>query len=217
MKNGSTTSDAQSACGHQASTEALTWRAVGSELRTGAAATFCLAVLVSGLYPLVVWALSQGLFPYEANGSLVQRNGIVVGSELIAQRFQSPKYFHPRPSAAGDAGYDAANSSGSNLGPLSRKLLDAVRDRIEAYRAENGLPADAPVPADAVTASASGLDPHISVRNAHLQAPRVARERGIGPDVMDRVMQAYTEGRDWGIFGEPRVNVLKLNLALDRL
>ena len=121
------------------------------------------------------------------------------------------------PSYPGSGFRPAASSAGTNLGPLSKRLLQAVQARAEAYRTENGLAADALVPADAVTASASGLDPHISVRNAHLQASRVARERGIGPDVMDRVVQAYTEGRDWGIFGEPRVNVLKLNLALDRL
>lgn len=194
-----------------------TTKAMAAELRISVVATLVLALLVCGIYPLVVWAIAQGLFPYQSAGSLIHRNGIVVGSELIAQNFENPKYFHPRPSAAGDAGYDAASSAGTNLGPLSKRLLQAVQARAEAYRTENGLAADALVPADAVTASASGLDPHISVRNAHLQASRVARERGIGPDVMDRVMQAYTEGRDWGIFGEPRVNVLKLNLALDRL
>ena len=180
-------------------------------------ATLALAVLVSGVYPLVVWAIGQGLFPRQAEGSLIQRNGTVVGSELIAQNFESPKYFHPRPSAAGDAGYDAANSSGSNLGPLSKKLLDAVKDRAEAYRTENGLAPDALVPADAVTASASGLDPHISVRNAWLQAARVAKARGISTEEMAKLLKEHTGGRDLGVFGEPRVNVLKLNLALDRM
>jgi K+-transporting ATPase ATPase C chain len=188
-----------------------------SDLRTGIVATLVLAIIVSGVYPLVVWAIGQGLFPRQAGGSLIQRSGSVVGSELIAQNFESPKYFHPRPSAAGDAGYDAANSSGSNLGPLSKKLLDAVKDRAAAYRTENGLASDALVPADAVTASSSGLDPHISVRNAQLQALRVAKERGISHDDMAKIINAYTEGRDLGIFGEPRVNVLRLNIALDRM
>jgi potassium-transporting ATPase KdpC subunit len=188
-----------------------------SDLRISVVATLALAVLVSGVYPLVVWAIGQGLFPRQAEGSLIQRNGTVVGSELIAQNFENPKYFHPRPSAAGDAGYDAANSSGSNLGPLSKKLLDAVKDRAEAYRAENGLAPDALVPADAVTASGSGLDPHISVRNALLQAPRVAKARGISNKVMAQILKDHTEGRDMGVLGETRVNVLKLNLALDRM
>jgi K+-transporting ATPase ATPase C chain len=187
------------------------------ELRISIVATLVLAAVVSGIYPLIVWALGQGLFPNQADGSLVRLGGIVVGSELIAQNFESPKYFHPRPSAAGDAGYDAAASSGSNLGPLSKKLLDMVKDRAEAYRADNGLAPDALVPADAVTASGSGLDPHISLRNARLQSVRVARERGIRTEAMNRLLQGHTEGRDLGVFGEPRINVLKLNLALDRM
>ena len=187
-----------------------------SELRIAVVAVFSLAVVLCGAYPLVVWIVSQGLFPYEAEGSLIHRGGTVVGSELIAQNFTIPRYFHPRPSAAGIAGYDAGNSSGSNLGPLSKKLLDGVKARVEAYRADNGLSADAPVPADAVTASGSGLDPHISLKNALLQAPRVAQARRIGSDAVERIIRANTEGRDFGIFGEPRVNVLKLNLALDR-
>jgi K+-transporting ATPase ATPase C chain len=187
-----------------------------SELRIAVVATFSLAVVLCGVYPLVVWMISQGLFPHEADGSLVQRGGTIVGSELIAQNFSSPKYFHPRPSAAGEAGYDAGNSSGSNLGPLSKKLVDAVKERVEAYRAENGLPPDALVPADAVTSSSSGLDPHISLKNALMQALRVAQARGVGREALEKTIHAHTEGRDFGIFGEPRVNVLKLNLALDR-
>jgi potassium-transporting ATPase KdpC subunit len=187
-----------------------------SELRVAAIATLSLAVVLCGVYPLVVWGISQGLFPHEANGSMIQRGGNIVGSELIAQNFSSPKYFHSRPSAAGEAGYDAGNSSGSNLGPLSKKLIDAVKERVETFRTENGLPPNAPVPADAVTASSSGLDPHISLRNALLQESRVANARGIRREALEKMVHANTEGRDFGIFGEPRVNVLKLNLALDR-
>jgi potassium-transporting ATPase KdpC subunit len=186
------------------------------ELRVAVIATFSLAVVLCGVYPLVVWVISQGLFPDEAAGSLIQRGGTIVGSELIAQSFSSPKYFHPRPSAAGEAGFDAGNSSGSNLGPISKKLADAVKERVEAYRAENGLPPNALVPADAVTASGSGLDPHIGLKNVLLQAPRVAQARGIGSEALEKIIHAHTEGRDFGIFGEPRVNVLKLNLALDK-
>jgi len=185
------------------------------ELRIAAVATLLLAVALCGVYPLVVWALAQGLFPREAGGSLVRHSGQTVASELIAQSFSSPTYFHPRPSAAGEAGYDAAGSSGSNLGPISKKLLDAVKERAAAYRATNGLPAETLVPVDAVTASGSGLDPHISVANALLQAPRVARERGRGEAEIKALVRAHTEGRDLGVFGELRVNVLKLNLALD--
>ena len=187
-----------------------------SEFRVAGVATLSLAVVLCGVYPLVVWVISQGLFPHEAGGSLIQRSGNIVGSELIAQNFSSPKYFHPRPSAAGEAGYDAGNSSGSNLGPLSKKLVDAVKERVEAYRAENGLAPHALVPADAVTASSSGLDPHIGLKNAFLQAPRVAQARGVGSEALEKIIRANTEGRDFGIFGEPRVNVLKLNLVLDK-
>jgi potassium-transporting ATPase KdpC subunit len=187
-----------------------------SELRVAVIATCSLAVVLCGVYPLGVWLISQGLFPHEADGSPIQRGGTLVGSELIAQNFSSPRYFHPRPSAAGEAGFDAGNSSGSNLGPLSKKLADAVSKRVAAYRAENGLPPDMPVPADAVTASGSGLDPHISLQNAFLQAQRVAQTRGIGSAALETFVRAIAEGRDLGIFGEPRVNVLKLNLALDR-
>jgi K+-transporting ATPase ATPase C chain len=187
-----------------------------SEVRAAVIAVLSLAVVLCGAYPLVVWLISQGLFPYAANGSLMQRDGVVVGSELIAQSFSSPGYFHPRPSAAGEAGYDGANSGGTNLGPLSKKLAESVKRRVEAYRAENGLSDDRPVPADAVTASGSGLDPHISLGNAFLQAPRVAHHRGMEHQTMVELIQANTEGRGFGFLGEPRVNVLKLNLALDR-
>ena len=187
-----------------------------SELRVAVVTTFSLAVVLCGVYPLVVWMISQGLFPHEADGSMIQRGGTLVGSELIAQNFSSPKYFHPRPSAAGEAGFDASNSSGSNLGPLSKKLADAVSERVAAYRAENGLSPDVLVPADAVTSSSSGLDPHISLKNAFLQAPRVAQARGVGSAALEKIIRVNTEGRDVGVFGEPRVNVLKLNLALDK-
>jgi K+-transporting ATPase ATPase C chain len=186
-----------------------------TQLRISVVATLLLAVIVSGIYPLVVWGIAQTLFPAKANGSLVVRDGKTVGSELIGQNFTDPKYFHPRPSAAGDVGYDATSSGGSNLGPISTKLIDAVKERIAAYRAENNLSAATPVPADAVTASASGLDPHISIKNALIQAPRVAKARGIGEKEVLAKVKAYIEGRDLGILGEPRVNVLKLNLSLD--
>ena len=186
------------------------------ELRTALAAVAVLAVILCGLYPLAVWVVSQGLFPARANGSLVIREGKVVGSRLIGQGFAGAKYFHPRPSAAG-SGYDAGASSGSNLGPLSKSLADSVRRRVEDYRAENGLAPDAAVPADAVTASASGLDPHISLDNAGLQIPRVAKARGMSEAAVREQVKAFTRGRDLGILGEPGVNVLLLNLALDDL
>jgi K+-transporting ATPase ATPase C chain len=185
-----------------------------AELRASIAATLLLAVLCCGIYPAVVWAVGQGLFSHKANGSLVRVDGKVAGSSLLAQGFTAPKYFHPRPSAAGQ-GYDAASSSGTNLGPTSKKLIEDVKQRVASFRTENGLPPDARVPADAVTSSASGLDPHISVGNALLQAARVARARGIGEkDVLAKV-GAHTEGRTLGFLGEPRVNVLTLNLSLD--
>jgi potassium-transporting ATPase KdpC subunit len=185
-----------------------------SELRISLMATLSLAIILCGFYPMIVWVLGQGLFPAKANGSLIVRDGERVGSRLLSQGFTDPEYFHPRPSAAGQ-GYDAARSGGSNLGPISRKLVDEVRLRVLRYRTENNLPADVPVPADAVTSSASGLDPHISLRNALLQAPRVARARGLGEETVLKQITVCTEGRDLGLFGEPRVNVLMLNLALD--
>ena len=185
-----------------------------TELRRSFLAVAALAVILCGLYPLAARILAQGLFPGRANGSLVARDGVVVGSSLIGQRFSSPGYFHPRPSAAGQ-GYDGGRSGGTNLGPLSKDLAEAVRGRIAEYRAENGLAAATPVPADAVTASASGLDPHISPENARLQAPRVARARGLPEAVVRARVEACTEGRTLGILGAPRVNVLRLNLALD--
>jgi len=185
-----------------------------AELRASIAATLLLAVLCCGIYPVAVWAVGQGLFSHKANGSLVRVDGKVVGSSLLGQGFIGPAYFHPRPSAAGK-GYDAASSSGTNLGPTSKKLIEDVKQRVADYRTENGLPPDTLVPADAVTSSASGLDPHISVRNALLQAARVAKARGIGEkDVLAKV-GAHTEGRTLGFLGEPRVNVLTLNLSLD--
>lgn len=185
-----------------------------AELRTGVVATLLLAVVCSGIYPLIVWAVAQGLFPREANGSLVRADGRVVGSSHLARGFAGPAYFHPRPSAAGQ-GYDAANSSGTNLGPTSKKLLDDVAQRVAAYRAENGLAVDAPVPADAVTSSASGLDPDITVENARLQADRVAKARRLPLEEVLRKIAVHTETRSLMILGEPRVNVLMLNLDLD--
>lgn len=184
------------------------------EIRVSLLATLSLAVILCGIYPSAIWVLAQGLFPARANGSLIMRSGRLVGSSLIAQGFAGPGYFHPRPSAAG-RGYDAASSGGSNLGPMSKKLIDEVRQRVADYRAENDLAPGTLVPADAVTASASGLDPHISLKNALFQAHRVARVRGMADSDVRRLVKAYTEGRSLGILGEPRVNVLMLNLALD--
>jgi potassium-transporting ATPase KdpC subunit len=174
--------------------------------------------VIAGLaYPLVVTGIAQGLFNNKADGSLVENaDGQVVGSSLIGQSFSEPEYFHPRPSAAGD-GYDGSASSGSNLGPTNDDLLASVEKRADAYREENRLDADAQVPVDAVTASASGLDPNISVANARLQAPRVAEERGLDLDTVMRLVDDHTSGRDVGFLGEKRVNVLELNLALDEV
>ncbi len=185
-----------------------------TEIRRSLAAVLCLAVIVGGLYPAAVWVLAQALFPSQANGSLVRRGGTTLGSSLIGQRFSGPEYFHPRPSAAG-SGYDAACSGGSNFGPISKKLADAIRRRLAEYRAENNLGPRALVPADAVTASASGLDPDISLKNALAQAPRVAKARGLSKTAVRRMVERHTQGRDLGVLGEPRVNVLMLNLALD--
>jgi len=188
-----------------------------SNIRGAVVSTFVLAVVCCGLYPLIVFGISQALFHDKANGSLiVDPNGTVRGSRLLGQEFADAKYFHPRPSAAGN-GYDATSSGGSNLGPTSRKLNDAIKERLAAYRAENGLSESAPVPADAVTASGSGLDPHISLQNAELQIPRVVKARGVAEEKVRELIRQSTNGRDFGVFGEPGVNVLQLNRALDQL
>jgi len=190
-------------------------KALFSEIRGAVFATLILAIVCCGLYPLVVFGISQALFRDKANGSLiVDQDGTVRGSKLLAQGFTADKYFHPRPSAAGN-GYDAASSGGSNLGPTSQKLSDAIKDRVAAYRKENGLSETEPVPADAVTASGSGLDPQISLRNAELQTPRVAKARGLSEEKVRELIQRNTDGRDLGVLGDPGVNVLELNLALD--
>ncbi|HEY4299248.1 MAG TPA: K(+)-transporting ATPase subunit C [Candidatus Didemnitutus sp.] len=187
-----------------------------TELRTSLLLTLVFAVLLCGAYPVAVWAAAQVLFPAQANGSLVRdAAGTVRGSRLLAQGFVSDKYFQPRPSAAG-TGYDAANSSGTNLGPTSRKLADSIGDAVAAYRKANGLGTDAPVPADAVTSSGSGLDPHISPANARIQAARVARARHLPIGTVLAAVDDATEARSWGVFGEAGVNVLRANLALDR-
>jgi potassium-transporting ATPase KdpC subunit len=185
------------------------------ETITSILATLLFAVVLCGVYPVIIWGAGQLLFPHQANGSLIESSDRkIVGSEWLGQNFTSAKYFHPRPSSAG-TGYDAANSSGSNFGPTSQKLIDAVKQRVADYRKENDLAADALIPGDAATASGSGLDPHISPKNAALQAPRVAKERGLSlEDVKSEIAKA-TDRPSLGILGEPGVNVLKLNLALD--
>jgi K+-transporting ATPase ATPase C chain len=185
-------------------------------LRTAVLMVVVLTVLLGIVYPLVMTGISQVLFPNQSNGSLIRdSSGTVVGSALLAQGFTQPQYFHPRPSAAGTTGYDATASGGTNLGPTNQKLIDNVQSNADAYRQENNLAADAAVPVDAVTSSASGLDPDISVANALLQAPRVAAARGLSEDQVRGMVNQYTEGRTLFVLGEPRVNVLKLNLALD--
>jgi K+-transporting ATPase ATPase C chain len=186
------------------------------ELWTSVVATVVLCVVVSGIYPVLIWGVGQVLFPHQANGSLVENNGQIVGSELLAQGFSGAKYFHPRPSDAG-TGYDPTNSGGSNLGPTSQKLMDGIKANVAQYRQENALSADALVPVDAVTASGSGLDPHISLKNAKIQIARVAKERGLTDDAVQAEVTRATDNALFGIGGEPGVNVLKVNLALDAL
>jgi K+-transporting ATPase ATPase C chain len=173
--------------------------------------TIVTTLLLGIIYPLAITAIAQVAFPGKANGQLIERDGKVIGSRIIAQGFSSPGYFRPRPSAAG-TGYDAANSAGTQLGPTNKKLIDAVKANVEAARKENPT---APVPIDLVTTSASGFDPHISPAAADFQVPRIARERGISEADVRRLVEAHTAGRQLGFLGERRVNVLELNIALD--
>jgi K+-transporting ATPase ATPase C chain len=176
--------------------------------------TLVLTVLTGLVYPLVVTGLSQALFHHQANGSLIEVNGKIVGSALIGQKFTKPEYFHGRPSGAGD-GYDATNSGATNLGPTNQHLVDRVKDDVKKFRQENPT-YTGPIPADLLTSSASGLDPHISPASAYAQVDRVAKARAIAPEVIRQAVERHVEGRQFGLFGEPRVNVLALNLDLDK-
>lgn len=184
---------------------------VTKNLMTAVLMTVVTTLLLGIVYPLVVTGLAQVLFPNKANGQLIERRGNIIASRIIGQAFSSPGYFHGRPSAAG-TGYDAANSVGTNLGPTNKKLVDAVKAAVEAAKKENP---SAPVPIDLVTSSASGLDPHISPAAALFQVPRIARERGVTEGTIGQLVQAHLQGRQLGFLGEPVVNVLELNLALD--
>lgn len=187
-----------------------------SHLRGSIVVTLVMTVVLCGVYPLVVWGIAQAAFSRQANGSLItDPAGTVRGSSLLGQNFTGDLYFHPRPSAAGANGYDAASSSGTNLGPTSQKLADQVKERVIVYRAGNGLDETTAVPADAVTASSSGLDPHISPANARLQLARVAKARGLSEDKVGQLLLENTDERSLGVLGAPGVNVVTLNLALD--
>ena len=185
------------------------------EIKTSLVVAAILLVICCGVYPLVIFGAGQLLFPKQANGSLVlDEKGSAIASTLLAQNFTADKYFNPRPSAAG-TGYDSTSSGGSNYGATSEALHDAVKQRVADYRKANNLPDTQSVPADAVEASGSGLDPHISLKNAALQVPRVAKARNVSEDDLKALVIKYTDGRDFGILGEPGVNIVKLNLALD--
>ncbi len=188
-----------------------------SDIRSAVLVTLTLSLVCCGLYPLVVFGLGQAFFHHKANGSLIiDANGTLRGSRLLGQQFTAEKYFHSRPSSAGQ-GYDATNSSGSNLGPTSQKLRDSIAQNVADYRSQNSLATNAPVPADAVTASGSGLDPHISPENAALQAPRVAKARGVSQEQVRTLIRQNTDTPDLGVLGDAGVNVLTLNLALDQV
>lgn len=179
-------------------------------------ATIVFTIVVCGIYPVVIWALGQAFFPWQANGSLIiNKQGMVIGSTLIGQEFTLPGYFHPRPSYAGN-GYDPTASGGSNLGPTSQKLATNIQQAIATYRTENNLATSTPIPADAVTGSASGLDPEISLDNANIQVARVAKARSITAAQVQVLLKQNTDGRSLGVLGEPGVNVLTLNVALDQ-
>ena len=185
------------------------------EIKATAIVTVMLLIVCCGIYPLFIFGAGQLLFPQKANGSLVLgADGKPIASTLLGQTFTADKYFAPRPSAAG-TGYDSTSSGGSNYGATSQALHDAVKQRVADYRKANNLPDSQLVPADAVEASGSGLDPHISIENAQLQLPRVAKARGMSEDDLKKLVDQYTDGRDFGILGEPGVNIVKLNLALD--
>jgi K+-transporting ATPase ATPase C chain len=186
------------------------------ELKPALLVLALMTALTGAVYPLLVTGIAQGLFPDEANGSLIRQDGKVVGSALVGQPFSDPKHFWSRPSATGPVPYNAGASSGSNQGPLNPALEEAVKARINALKAADPTQT-APIPVDLVTASGSGLDPHISPAAARWQAPRIARLRGLSKAEVARLIDAHTEGRQLGLLGEPRVNVLTLNLALDRL
>ena len=185
-----------------------------SQILPGLRIKLFMTLLLGVVYPLALTGVSQVLFPYKANGSLIRSGDKVIGSELIGQNFTRPEYFQPRPSAAGNDGYDATASSGSNYGATNQKLIDRVKASVAKFRRENPDYAG-PLPADLVTASASGLDPHISPDSAQAQAARVAKARGVSVEQVQELVDRFTEGPDLGILGEPRVNVLKLNLAMD--
>lgn len=187
------------------------------EIKRAAGMLVILSAITGMFYPLAMTGVAQVLFPFQANGSIITKDGAPIGSELIGQNFSSPGYFHSRPSAAGKDGYDAASSSGSNLGPTNKKFIDGVADNLKKVREENGMRDAAPVPSDLALASGSGLDPHISPDAAYIQVERIARERGLSSGEVRKLVEDHVETRQLGILGEPRVNTLKLNLALDKL
>ena len=195
---------------------------LAAQFRPAILSVLVLTLVAGGAFPLLLFAIARPLFPRQADGSLLTRNGVVVGSALIGQTFTRPEYFHGRPSAAGN-GYDATSSGGTNLGPNNRKLVEGaegfagIRQLAEQYRARNGLAPDAPLPIDAVTRSGSGLDPDITPANAALQIPRVVQARGLSEDAVRSLVTEHTRGPQFGFLGSPRVSVLELNLALDAM